>query len=129
MVSARQVITVDAAGVISGLQVKKGRGVDLRSLGKATIVRASEIEWDEGKQAWQVVIRDAPGMEAIKGVAVTYRMAEVAGVDKLARDMMLEDRMNAVTESVDLPLTFPDYEDAVAFEIAFLDAHRLAGRF
>ena len=62
-----QVITVHSDGKISGLQVKKGRGLDLRSFGPAKIVRASEIVWDEDNQAWAVEIMDAPGPGGLGG--------------------------------------------------------------
>lgn len=122
-----QVITVQPDGTMSGLQVKAGKGLDLRQFGKAAIVRASEIAWDEEDQAWAVEIQDAPGLEAMKGLRVTPLMAHDAGVRDTLLSMVYSETANmaAPTDAV----TFPDYDDAVKFEIAFLNAHRLKGRF
>lgn len=124
-----QVITVTQAGEVSGLQVKPGKGVDLRQFGKAKIVRASEIVWNEDAQAWMVVIQDAPGLEVLKCVAVTYRMAVKAG-DTAADCADTHIRAGRAKRlGTDQPLLFRDYDDAVDFEIEFLNAHRLAGRY
>lgn len=124
-----QVITIGPDGSMSGLQVKPGRGVDLRQFGRASIVRASEIVWDETHQAWTVVIQDAPGMDVLKGVTVTLGMASLACVlDKVAE---IQNRgLNRVMAwGQDNPLRFSEYDEAVEFEIAYLDAWRLKGRF
>ena len=116
-----QVITVHSDGKISGLQVKKGRGLDLRSFGPAKIVRASEIVWDEDNQAWAVEIMDAPGFEDLKGCRLTHRSAAMIGLE-------LTKALPPLPGDYPVAL-FEHYEDAVEFEIAYLDAHRLAGRF
>lgn len=134
MVSAtapiRQVITVSPSGEISGLQVKPGRGIDLRRFGPAKIVRASEIVWDEEAQGWAVVIQDAPGLEVLKGVALTNKMADRFAVTQaLVLSMVADGKMVLPPATEGKPLLFNDYDDAVTFEIAYLDAWRLDGVF
>lgn len=125
---SQQVITFSPDGTISGLQVKPGRGVDLSTMGKAKIVRASEIVWDEDKQAWTIVIQDAPGLDYFKGIAVTTSMACKAGINQLLIDYwMAEKAVIPHPDGVDEPLWFASYDDAVKFEIAYLDAWRLKG--
>lgn len=125
---SQQVITFQPDGTVSGLQMKKGRGLDLRSLGKASIVRASEIVWNEDRQGWHVQIMDAPGMEAIKGVQVTAKMIDTAGLGDKANAMINADKAQRPADA-DTAVLFFDYEDAVEMEIAFLDAWRLRGRY
>ena len=54
--NSQQVITIGTDGSVKGLQRKAGQGLDLRMLGKAEIVRASEIEWSQVLQKWTVLI-------------------------------------------------------------------------
>ncbi len=51
---ARQLITVRPDGSLFGLQHKKGKGVDLTKLGRASVKRVTMIEWDEDVQQWYI---------------------------------------------------------------------------
>lgn len=115
-----QVITIALDGTISGLQVKPGRGVDLTKMGKATVERVSEILWSEDAQAWYV----QPIRGPFAGQSITHRMWQEV--------IELFDAPPGAKGSagvLDQPIYFENYELAVKCEIAFLDAHRLAGKF
>ena len=98
----RQVITIGTGGGISGLQVKPGKGLDLRQFGRAVIKRASEIVWDEQQQKWFVKILTG----RYGGKVLFWSMLHRAGFS--------ESRKLA-------PAYFTDYDDAVKAEIAFLN--------
>lgn len=121
----KQVITITPAGAVSGLQVKKGKGFDLKSLGHANIERVSEILWHERTQRWIIKLLDpAPMMyrgrlslqvleHAGFPLPDTATTAEVGIFDDIKRTLVL----------------FEDYDDAVATEIAFLNSLRVRGIF
>lgn len=110
-----QIISIDAAGCMSGLQVKRGAGLDLRQFGRAQIERVSLVTWDESEQAWYVDILKAP--EEFRGVLTTSNWFR-AGVCQAGRGS---------TVRGDGALLFAEYEDGVAAEIAYLDALRVRG--
>ncbi len=93
----RQVITIDETGIMSGLQHKPGKGVDLRQFGPVRIERASEILWNEETQAWNIHLLCEP----FSGKAVSTPDGSV--------------------------LNFQNYDDAVTVEIVLLNEARLAG--
>ena len=113
----KQVITIEPDGRISGLQVKPGKGVDLKKLGHASIERASEIVWDDIKQQWKVM--------GLKGAVKDHIMT-------LRNHFEASNRMGChaiPTEPPvafwDDPVYFDEYDDAVAAEINWLNALRL----
>ena len=99
----RQVITIGTGGGISGLQVKPGKGMDLRQFGKAVIKRASEILWHERRQKWYVKVLEG-----------TYAGRFVNCAD-----------LRKAGYAIDGPgwevAYFDDYDEAVRAEIAFLN--------
>lgn len=104
-----QVITIHTDGAISGLQVKPNKGLDLRTLGKADIQRASEVLFDTDAQQWFVEIRKGK----YEGQVITY-------------DFYSEKTGKATLYHTSEPrMLFDEYEDAVACEIETLDAIRL----
>lgn len=122
----KQVITIDKAGVMSGLQRKPGQGIDLRQFGKADIKRASLIEWNEHEQAWYIDVLQ----EAGRGIVTMAKWIEAGLTMRQLVELDFIDGMfgNAPPRQTDTIL-FPEYDDAVKAEIAYLDALRLAGRF
>ena len=132
-----QVITIDREGTMSGLQVKRGRGLDLKSMGHAKVERASEITWDETAQCWRVHV--------LNEVACQWMMNHTGGRDRpyLKGGVTLTSNQRFMaTGDAELPkgatyskygdgdwLGFPDYDDAVAAEIEFLNALRIQGKF
>lgn len=111
-----QVITVHADGSISGLQRKRGEGVDLTIFGRAEIHRASEIVWSITAQSWYIQLLEAPFM--------TRRLTE-----SLWTQMCLPSPPDGcVVCGTDSDLLFKSYEDAVRAEIRFLNAARLSGK-
>lgn len=104
----QQVITIDADGQISGLQRKRGQGLDLRQFGDAEIVRASEIIFNSEDQMWEIKFM----VGTLAGRFLTHVLyAMILGTAvrfKAARPVM----------------QFDDYDDAVKVEIAVLDAIR-----
>ena len=125
-----QVITIHPDGGISGLQRKKGKGVDLRQFGHAHLERASEITWNEAQQCWHVHVLNEAACEWMAATRErTYRGE--GGCTLMAFQWV-------GTISIDEPkgsyrtdgfLAFDDYDDAVAAEVAFLDALRRMGVF
>lgn len=115
-----QVVTIKKDGTISGLQRKRGQGIDLRQFGHAQIERASEIKWNEGQQRWMI---------EIKNTAVRAWMSDEC--------VEILDFQDAVGSDPQMPyevmglgrLMFQDYDDAVKAEIVFLDAMRSRGVF
>lgn len=113
----QQVITVQPDGSISGLQRKAGKGVDLRQFGHATIERVSEITWDEDRQRWVVNIISGP----MAGTLLKWAVWRGAGFTTIPEGCQVR------TGSGDM--TFENYDDAVATEVAFLDMLRKRGVF
>jgi hypothetical protein len=110
-----QVITIGPAGELSGLQVKPGKGLDLRQFGKARIERASEIEWNDDHQAWTV--RITKGL--FKDRFITHDLCEEIGFQCNRADLFYycgppEDH-----------LIMAEYDEAVRVEIAVLDHIRV----
>jgi hypothetical protein len=122
----RQVITVNPDGSIFGLQHKRGQGVDLRKLGHAKVKRETLIEWDEARQAWTIrwttPERDEWGqLEWDHG---TFRRA---GVDHRAHGGFVYP--STVPDAhAEWAVFFDDYEDAVAAEVAVIQALQVAGK-
>lgn len=104
-----QVITIHPDGLASGLQRKRGQGLDLRTLGAVMITRVSLVEWDEGWQQWIVRFIAGPRW----GEKLTYKSSAEAGV--------IPDRC------FHHQAYFDDYDDAVRAEVAVLDRDRLGG--
>lgn len=109
-----QVITINPDGSIVGLDHKR-KGFDLRTMGKARIERVTLLEWDEAAQAWEVFRTKRGRCRQRWGQDIATRY----GVDYYK----LNGRPG---EHTDL-LHFDDYEDAVAFEVAIIQAAQLAG--
>jgi hypothetical protein len=125
----KQVITIDPAGGIHGMEHKKGQGVNLRQFGKANVKRATLIEWDEAAQAW--AIKDfTPGTsttDPTTGPPWTGNVFKEARVDpiqwavRLPEGVANADRWNA-------PVLFDDYEEAVQAEVQVIQ-HRQQTNF
>lgn len=116
-----QVITIAPDGTMSGLQVKPGKGVDLTKLGKANVVRASEIVWSEAKQLWNVHL-----LGSKRGLVgnLSLAMWQHAGLD---HTHLPAETTAGNYEGAAGVLFFADYDLAVKAEIAYLDAMRLKG--
>ena len=127
-----QVVTITPDGGISGLQRKKGKGLDLRKLGHAEIERASEITWSENNQLWLVRVlneraarwmTNPPGHSNILKVSHWQRVVTI----KCPNGYTLVPVKPYVCDAY--WMGFDDYDDAVAAEVAFLDALRVKGIF
>jgi hypothetical protein len=118
-----QVITVRPDGSIFGLQHKRGQGIDLRKFGHAEVKRATIIEWDQHNQEWFIrwVSEDAllHGLswdyDTFKNAQVNYEDFQGQAVAELSDD------------EGDFVVYFQDYEDAVAAEVAVIQAMQVAG--
>jgi hypothetical protein len=86
---------------MSGLQMKPGKGVDLRQFGEADIQRVSEILWHKKSQKWY-----------IKGVSGP-----------------LKGHVFHHGDEAQSPQFFKDYDEAVAAEIEYLNKLRREGTF
>jgi hypothetical protein len=128
-----QIITIGAGGEISGLQRKKGQGLNLQELGHAKTERVSEIVFDENAQSWFV----QPIRGPFAGNPLTAKLwAEEFGlcvmdvIDGISRPVGC--RMLSAISDHAVPggrLYFDDYDDAVNAEVEFLDAARRRGIF
>lgn len=116
-----QVITIHPDGLASGLQRKRDKGLDLRTLGAVMITRVSLIEWDDNQQAWFISFVAGPrkgtewNMEALQDMV---DKATVAGVALSGAGF---------SNTASQRLYFEDYDEAVSVEIAVLDQDRLDG--
>ncbi len=127
-----QVVTITPDGGISGLQRKKDKGLDLRKLGHVEIERASEITWSENNQLWLVRVlneRAARWMTKPPGhsfiLKISHWCSVVSAVYPKGWDLVAVKPYS----HGDSWLGFDDYDDAVAAEVAFLDALRVRGIF
>ena len=112
----RQVVTIGPDGILSGLERKRGQGIDLKSFGKASVERASHIVWREGDDAdrgWIVEFLRGPRESTV------LVPADLDGTGLTADGSHPEDGA----------ALFEDYDAAVRCEIAVLDRDRLSGRF
>lgn len=130
-----QVITIAPDGTLSGLQRKKGQGLDLRQMGHADIERASEITWNEPQQCWHVHVLN-PNVVAWMLGACRMGGGATLNFDSWGRATEQHDVPAGVIRIPRVPgksddwwLGFEDYDDAVAAEVAFLDALRMKGVF
>ena len=105
-------------GNMSGLQVKPGKGVDLRQFGRADIKRASDITWDEDAQAWTVVCK----VGKYAGHAMTNREYHTACK---AMGNEFDCHLIGQPEHDAAPAQFDDYDEAVTGEIDWLNHIRL----
>lgn len=129
-----QVISFHPDGSVSGLQHKPGVGIDLRSFGRAKIVRASEIVWNEMEQGWSIRIVDAPGLEFLKNQDVTFNWLIAAGDRAVDTFRALYKAGNVISGSPhedegNHPVIVRDYDQAVMLEVAFLDGLRVKGTY
>lgn len=125
----KQVISISANGIMSGLQRKPGQGLDLTKFGPATVTRASEIVWDEAEQAWKIDVLQ----EAGKGVVTGKDFCMAVAGDSMFRAAIGAVQITCIAPTLRrdtefaAPLLFGSYDDAVRVEIAYLDALRVKG--
>lgn len=130
-----QVITIGTDGSLSGLQRKRGKGLDLLQFGHAEIERASEITWNEPAQCWHVLVLRDQVCEWMIGpvayVSMGATLTQLNWQDSVGTPM--PDGSYAIPTlsggEVSGWLGFDDYDDAVAAEVKFLDSMRVRGRF
>ena len=122
-----QVITISPDGSLSGLQRKRGKGLDLRQFGHAEIERVSEIVWKADRQRWFVKLLRMPGWSS--GMILSDRMwiLHVGGDLPEGADPTCPSE-SGILQSTEC-LYFDDYDDAVAAEVKFLDSMRVRGLF
>lgn len=103
------VVTVGPCGDLHTLQ--KSGGLDLRSLGVASIRRISEVAWHEGRQVWFVQFLTGP----LQG-----RKVDAADAARYSAEHSAEDTAGGF-------LGFREYADAVALEVAIVEAAQRKG--
>ena len=117
-----QVITVGANGSLEGLQHKSG-ALDLRKYGKATIDRISEIVWSTQYQMWVVV----PTQGKLKGSPITME-SFLSTVDNFREAMLILGSAGVRQTSLHSnDIVFQEYDEAVAFEVAFIQTCQKSG--
>jgi len=119
----KQLITINPDGSIEGLQVKKGRGVDLRQFGTANIERITNIEWAAEEQKWFIrfLLGELAGCLASANVV----RATAGYIENLPCP---NPNLTAPVNGTPGTLLWDDYDDAVKAEIAIIQAARKAGR-
>jgi hypothetical protein len=105
----QQVITIRPDGSLQGLQMKPGKGLDLREFGRAQIERASEVMFCPDRQRWYVEFREGP---------LTAKPLTVSLLVKARGEVGAEHEPEAVAY-------FDEYDDAVQGEIDALNYVRL----
>jgi len=121
----KQVITISPTGAMAGLQHKPGKGLDLRQFGKASIKRASSIEWDEDSQRWTVLPLSGP--TAMQPLTVSHMLQYGRDAIATVTSIGLDGKAPWTVSPADV-LQFEDYDAAVSVEIAYFNALRLSGR-
>ena len=122
----KQVVTVGPTGSLSGLQLK-GRGVDLRKFGHAQIKRISEIVWIDNYQAWCV----KPKRGVLKDLLLSsLNVINTAGIgfSEVGSLLMECNAKRPFWGTRPLPFRFDEYEEAVKFEVAFIQWCMLNGK-
>ncbi len=112
-----QVITIAPDGSLVGLDHKK-KGLDLRQFGRAEIKRVTLIEWSETQQQW--FIRWDESRVLWKAREFVEAGVEFTAFNGVACAHQLE-------EGVEPLILFNDYDDAVAAEVAVIQALQLKG--
>jgi hypothetical protein len=115
----KQVITIGPDGVITGLDRKKGEGIDLKKFGKVSVVRASQIEWHEGNDFRGYKIEFLTGPRS--GTTLTVNEYGKYHNNDLPSVINPEG-------GEDFAL-FEDYGESVKVEVFVLDSDRLKGIF
>lgn len=120
---SKQIITVGPDGSLFGLLHKRGQGINILSLGHAKVERVTLIELCEERQAWFIKATKATHEGPI---CWTPAFIRASGVDPDT----LEGRVFPKARGTlgDTVAYFSDYEDAVAAEVAVIQALQVAGR-
>lgn len=113
---SQQVITIRPDGSVFGLDHKR-RGLQLRELGRAETTRVTLIEWSEKEQAWFIQWTQFSEGQSTGG-RWTYQRFHSA--------MVNYSQFNG-TLLWDGVVYFHDYEDAVAAEVAVVQALQKKG--
>lgn len=114
--AGKQVITIDPEGNMMGLDHKR-KGLDLRQFGKAKTHRATLIKFDEDFQMWRISWSEDVEFPAQLWTSETFMSCEVRWGAFNGISML---------EPYDV-IFFQDYEDAVAAEVAVIQAMQLKG--
>jgi hypothetical protein len=119
----QQIITIRPDGSLFGLQHKRGKGVDLRKLGPASIRRETIIEWDEEHQAWFIGWTEETGRDASMWDTEEFEEAGVSWTrfgGWVCHGYLAGSWISEV-------ILFKDYEDAVEAEIAVVQSLQKRG--
>jgi hypothetical protein len=116
-----QIISIAPDGTIYGLDFK-AKGVSLRDFGKTQIERVTSIEWDDNKQRWFIQWTCERHIEERNRTTWTIHEFLDAKTDHvLLRGEKRETDSNC-------PITFVEYEDANAAEVAVIQSLRKRGK-
>ena len=105
----KQVVKVDAAGGLTGLRTASG--VSLTKMGRAEVERISEAVFDPDVQKWYVVFSGG----LLGRIPFNRGMLVIGGVEE-------DEALDMVRKATgDRTLYWQTYEDAVEFEVAFVN--------
>ena len=114
----KQLITVGTDGSLTSLLTKRGRGLDIKQLGEAEVVRSSEIEWEDSAKGWWIHLLNCKLHQGI----VNRDMVEVAGAE--AMDMVAGLECWQMGAGGECAIHFRDYDEAVTVEVAVIQGLR-----
>jgi hypothetical protein len=96
-----QLIFVSPVGVVTSLDTKRGKGIDVKKLGHAEVIRSSEIIWDTIEQKYSVKFLS------------------------LSRELLQKNEGNMLVDDDHNTRFFPDYESAVEAEVIAINKMRM----
>lgn len=118
--NTQQIITIRPDGSIAGLQHKKGKGLDLRQLGKAAIRRITKIIFCENSQKWFIEWEPRYIAEKREVLFSVWQSSLFNQYEVQWSDFKGEENDNKT-------IMFDDYDDAVKAEVALVQSMQLAG--
>ena len=121
----KQLVIVNPDGSLEGLEHKKGKGVNLKQLGKAKVERVTLIKFSESLQMWFIEWTDA----VLKKDNSFSKVWDVSFIDSLGVDVTeyggeVISTCNYHGDSI----AFEDYDDAVKLEVATIQELQRSGR-
>ena len=116
----RQLISIKPDGSIKGLQFK-GKGIDLRRFGKASINRVSEIDWCEDKQKWRIYFLQGMLCHTYVDISCLTHSLKLSRAD----ENLILSKAHLGEHNV---LLFDDYDTAVEAEVLLIQAAVKSGK-
>ena len=118
----KQVITINPDGSCFSLQHKKGKGLDLRKLGKPRISRVTNIEFNDKSQQWYITWKNDKLDTEFNKRQGTW------GADLFTKVGIYFKSLNGIHGFLSTVM-FDDYDDAVKAEIAVIQEMQMIPKY